>query len=496
MITTSRSLVALVASLSLLAACAVGPDYVRPEPSVPAQFAETGPWKEAVPQEDIARGDWWTVFNDPVLDGLQADAAKRNPDLRAVAARVLQAQAIAGISTSYLYPEIAAGAVTQRFANNPNFATLVDPAMITANTPIITNAYKAVPLYATYEIDLWGRLRRQSESSAAALGASIANFQTALLTLNGDVAQTYFEVRATDELQRLMVENINLHRNTVALFRALRGGGLANEIALSEVETSLRATEAQLQVLEAQRIKLVNKLAILTGVNPEGFSLPRQPYERSVPAIPAGLPSDLLQRRPDIAAAEREMAAANARIGVAVAAYYPAIELTSSVGFESYDLATLTNPTSNIWGLGIKLFQQIFNAGRISLNVERTRAAYEERVALYQAVLLRAFQEVETSLGRLRTLSDQARFQQLAVASANRTATLVTQRFSQGLISQVEVLVAQRAVLAAQGVSVQIVNDQYMTTIALIKALGGGWQDRGKQLPEGSRSMWAPPLKP
>jgi multidrug efflux system outer membrane protein len=215
-----------------------------------------------------------------------------------------------------------------------------------------------------------------------------------------------------------------------------------------------------------------------------------------VPAIPAGLPSDLLQRRPDIAAAEREMAAANARIGVAVAAYYPAIELTSSVGFESYDLATLTNPTSNIWGLGIKLFQQIFNAGRISLNVERTRAAYEERVALYQAVLLRAFQEVETSLGRLRTLSDQARFQQLAVASANRTATLVTQRFSQGLISQVEVLVAQRAVLSAQGVSVQIVNDQYMTTIALIKALGGGWQDRGKQLPEGSRSMWAPPLKP
>ncbi len=493
MIAASRPPIAVVAALSLLAGCMVGPDYVRPETSVPVQFTETGPWKEAVPQETIGRGDWWTLFNDPVLNALQAEAIRQNPDLRAVAARVLQAQAMAGISKSYLYPEVNAGGVGQYFVNNPNFATLIDPALISANTPIMTGAYKAVPLYATYEIDLWGRLRRQTESASAELGASIANFQTAMLTLNGDVAQTYFEVRATDELHRLLVENINLHRSSVGLFRALRGDGLANEIALSEVETSLRTTEAQAQAIEGQRIKLVNKLAILTGANPEGFSLPRQPFDRTVPAVPVGLPSDLLERRPDFAEAEREMAAANARIGVAVAAYYPSIKLTSSVGFESFDLSTLTNPTSNIWGIGFSLFQQIFNAGRITLNVERTRAAYQERVALYQAVLLRGFQEVETSLGQLRTLSEQARYQQLAVASANRTASLVMQRFSQGLISQVEVLVARRAVLAAQSVSVQIVNTQFVTTIALVKALGGGWQDR--QVPDGSRSMWAPPLK-
>ena len=483
--------------MAALAGCEVGPNYVRPQMDVPDKFTEAGPWKEGVPQETIARGDWWTMFSDPELDALQARAVRQNPDVKAVAARVLQAQASAGIARSYLYPTLAGGVIAQRYANNTNFATLVDPATVTENTPTITNAYKAVPIYTAYEIDFWGSVRRQSESAQAELGASIATYHTAMLTLNGDVAQTYFQVRTSDELLRILNEDIELHRNTFNLINARQTDGLSNDLAVAETQTALTTSQAQAEAVKAQRATLVNKLAILTGTNPEGFAVERRPQrsERPIPAVPVGLPSDLLQRRPDIARAEREMAAANAQIGVAIAAYFPQIVLTSSVGFESYALSALTNPMSNIWGIAFSLFQQIFNAGRISLNVEKTRASYEERVALYQAALLRGFQDVETALANLRLLSEQARYQQAAVASANRTALLMAQRFQHGLVSMLDVLIAQRAALASQTVAVQIANEQLVTTVALVKALGGGWQDRPQQLPEGVRSMWAPPLK-
>lgn len=493
--TVTRVVAPVVAVLLATAACdPVGPNYVRPTPPVPDQFAHAGPWKEAVPQETISRGDWWTVFGDPALNTLQLEAVKQNPDLQAVSKRVLQAQAIAGISRSYLYPEVDAGALVQRFANNSNFSTLVDPATVTANTATISGAYKGVPLYATYEIDFWGRVRRQTESAMAELGASVAAYQTAMLTLNGEVAQTYFELRSTDELLRLVNENIKLHRGTVGLFRARRVDGLSSDVMLLEMETALRTTEAQAQTLAVQRSRLVNRLAVLTGANPEGFTVAPQPFRPSIPAVPVGVPSDLLQRRPDIARAERELAAYNAQIGVATAAYYPSVVLTAAVGYESFDLSTLTNPTNNIWGIGLSLFQTIFNAGRTTLNVERTRAAYEEKVAQYQALLLRSFQEVETALSGLSLLSQQARFQAQAVSTASRSSVLAGQRFSQGLTSQIDVFVAQRSELTSRTTSVQIANDQLMTTVALIKALGGGWQDRAGQAPEGLKSMWAPPI--
>jgi len=491
-----RALGAGLAAAASLAGCdPVGPNYVRPEATVPARFVEAGPWKEAVPQDSIARGDWWTIFGDATLNGLQTEAVRRNPDLKAVAARVLQAQAIAGISKSYMYPEIQVGGLAQRFANNSNFAVLVDPATVTANTATITDGFKAVPLYSTWEIDFWGRIRRQMEAAMSELGASIAAYQVALLTLNGEIAQTYFELRTTDELQRVIAENIALRRGTFELVRVRRADGLSSDVALLEAETALRTVEAQAPPLEAQRSRLVHKLAVLTGSTPESLTIGKEPYRPAIPAIPVGLPSDLLQRRPDIARAERELVAYNARIGVAVAAYFPTIQLTSAVGFESFALSTLTQPTSNIWGIGLSLFQSLFNSGRTTLNVERTRAAYEEQVALYQALLLKSFQEVENALAGLRHLGQQARLQQIAVTSASNTAGLAIQRFQQGLVSMLDVLNAQRAVLASRTIAVQITNDQLMTTVALIKALGGGWHDRAQQAPEGLRNMWAPPLK-
>jgi multidrug efflux system outer membrane protein len=480
--------------IATLAACdPVGPNYVRPTADIPEAFVEAGPWKQAVPQDAIARGDWWTLFGDPVLDNLQSETVRQSPDLKAAAARVLQAQAVAGISRSYLYPELAAGGSGQRFANNSNFMTLVNPAMITENTSVITFAYKAMPLWATYELDFWGRVRRMSESAQAEMQASIAAYQTAMLSLNGEVAQTYFEIRTVDELLRLIDENIGVHRATFDLFKSRTADGLTSDVVLLDVQTSLRTIEAQAQALNVQRARLVNKLAVLTGTTPEGFMLAKQPIERTVPGVPVGLPSDLLQRRPDIAMAERELAASNAKIGVAVAAYFPAIQLTSGVGFEAYSIATVANPTANIWGVGFTLFQTLFNAGRIGLNVERTRAAYEEKVAVYQGVLLKAFQEVETALATLSLLERQAQYQRQAVDSASRSATLASQRFQQGLNSQLDVLIAQRALIGAQSVAVQIDNERLSTTVSLIKALGGGWQSRA--VPDGSKSMWAPALR-
>jgi multidrug efflux system outer membrane protein len=484
--------------LATIVACdPVGPNYARPKTDIPEAFAEAGPWKEALPQDTIARGDWWAVFGDPLLNDLQAETVRQSPDLKAAAARVLQAQAVAGISRSYLYPEVNAGALGQRFANNSNATTLVDPGTITENSSVITFAYKAMPLWATYEIDFWGRVRRMSEQAQAEMQASIAAYQTAMLSLNGEVAQTYFEIRTTDELLRLIDENIGVHRATFELFKSRTTDGLTSDVALLDVQTSLRTIEAQAQALHVRRAQLVNKLAVLTGTIPEGFVLAKQPLERplerTVPGVPVGLPSDLLQRRPDIAAAERELAASNAKIGVAVAAYFPNVSLTSGVGFEAFAMATVANPTANIWGVGFTLFQSLFNAGRIGLNVERTRAVYEEKVALYQGVLLKAFQEVETALASLSLLERQARFQQEAVDSASRTATLASQRFQQGLNSQLDVLIARRALIASQSIAVQIDNERLGTTVSLIKALGGGWQ--GRAVPEGSRSMWAPALK-
>ena len=472
-----------VLSACLLSACApVGPDYVRPASIVSPVFTETGPWSIAAPQDDVGRGDWWTVFADPVLNEFQDQAVKQNPDLLAVAWRVRQAQAITGVSSSYLFPEINFGLVDGRSGISPNSSS--DSPNIPSNVnhgymPTLTaNGIAGVPIYANYEIDFWGRIRRQIEASQARLDSSVAAYQTALLTLTGDVAQTYFELRTTDELLRILEENITLRQTARDLVFARRRDGLASDLDLAYVDTELQTTQAELKGIQNSRTQLLYKLAVLVGRQAEGFTIARQPFKLVTPVIPVGLPSDLLQRRPDIAAAERNMVAYNAEIGVAKAAYFPTIQLTGALGFNTSDLSTLANGTSSVWTVGASLFQQIFNAGRIGLNVDRTRAVYQERVAVYQGVLLRAFQEVESSLAGLRFLSGQAVYQNDAVKSADRATFLATKRYRAGLVSLMDVVIAQRASLAAEREAVQISNKQLLTSVALIKALGGGWQVR------------------
>lgn len=454
---------------------AVGPDYARPKESVPNAFKEAGPWREAVPQDLVARGDWWEIFNDGALNELEVQARTTNLGLQAAAARVQQAQAIAGISGSFLYPEVNLNPSAVRYGVSKTRPD--QPSKQPANVNYAINDFR-VPLYASYEVDLWGKLRRLTESADAQAKATLAAYYTVLLTLQGDIAHTYFLIRTSDEELRILRDNIELRRSARDLIAARRKGGLSSELDLARVQTELSFSQADLVAATKRRVELEYTLAILIGVQPEQFQLAARPFDLKPPAIPVGLPSDLLERRPDIAEAERRLAARNAEIGVAKAAYFPSIRLTGAVGVESFDLGQLLNKDSTIWGIGASLWQPVFDAGRIGFNVDRANAAYAENLAFYRERLLKAFQEVESSLAGLRFLGEQAEFQATALENANKATELATVRYQHGLIALTDVIDAERTSLQAQRQALQVLNTQMLTTVALIKALGGGWSDR------------------
>ncbi len=480
----------LASALCLSTGCTVGPDYRRPQEPLPSAFKEAGPWKQAAPSDLIARGDWWTIFGDPVLDQLEADALHGNPRLQAAIARVEQARAVTGIAESYMYPYLSIEATAARYQASGNRPD--QPSKLPGNVQYDSNVFR-VPLYASYEIDVWGRARRLMESARNQAQAAVAAYQTVLLTLEGDIAQTYFALRITDEEIRILRSSVTLRKRARDLVLARKQGGIASELDLVRVEAELASTEAETQAALRRRADLEHALAVLVGKLPESFSLAEQPLNLKAPAIPAGLPSELLERRPDVVEAERLLAARNAEIGVAIGAYFPSIRLTGAIGYESNELNTLFNGDSMIWGLAAGLAQPLFDAGRIRSNVERTRAAYQENVALYRQRLLVAFQDVENALAGLRILDDQAAAQARAVANAEKASTLATARYKAGLVIVLEVIDAERTSLLAQRQNIQLLNQQMATSVALIKALGGGWQ--GRALPREAKQANTTPAK-
>ena len=466
---------AAVCALLLVACSAVGPDYARPKDPVPAAFTETGPWREAAPGDLIGRGDWWEIFNDPTLNDIEVQARKANLGLQVAAARLRQAQAIAGISDSLLYPEVNLAPSAARYGVS---ATRPDqPSKQPGNVAFVINDFR-VPLYASYEIDVWGKMRRLSEAAGAQAKASQAAYYTVALTLEGDIAQTYFLVRASEEELRILRENIGLRARARDFVAARRQSGLSSELDLVRAQTELAFTQAEAEAASKRRAELVYTLAVLVGVQPEQFHLEERGFDLAPPAIPVGLPSDLMERRPDIAEAERRLAARNAEIGVAKAAYFPSIRLTGAVGFQSFDLGQLLDQDSTIWGIGASLWQPVFNAGRIGFDVDRAKAAYDENLAVYRERILKAFQEVETALAGLRILSQQAEYQTVALENANKATRLAMVRYQGGLVAFIEVIDAQRVSLLARRQALQVSSTQMLTTVALVKSLGGGWNER------------------
>ncbi len=451
----------------------IGPDYRPPTNSVPENYkaAKLGQWKEGRPLDGVPKGNWWEVFGDTNLNDLELQAMRANQSLKAAVARVDQARATARVARGDLLPSLSLDPsfARQRYSPNqsPSFGTL------TANT------WQA-PLDLSYEIDLWGRVRRGFESARADAQASLAAFGSVLLTLQADVAQNYFRLRALDAELATVTGTVELRKEQVGLVQSRFNGGIGNDLDIARAETELATTEAEAASLAQQRAELENAIAILAGSNPSSFHVAAETagaWNPQPPEIPAGLPSDLLERRPDVAQAERQLASSNARIGVAKAAFFPVLTLTGSGGYLSADVDTLFNWNSRTWSIGPSLSLPIFAGGRNKANYHRSQAVFEESVANYRQQVLVAFNEVEDSLSGIRHLADQSSAQQRAVMNARRAVGLATNRYQSGIVSYIEVVDASRDALQAERGNAQLAGERLIAAVQLIKALGGGWNN-------------------
>jgi multidrug efflux system outer membrane protein len=447
---------------SAFAVAAVGPDYHRPE------IASAVAWKVATPSAGLPRGEWWTLFNDAALDDLITRALAANQDLVAAAARVEQARAAAGLARSAYLPSVGAGASVERARSSRTTDNVF---------PVAESTTYRGALDASWELDLFGRVRRLNEGARADVAATAADLENVRLALTAEVASSWFTLRALDRELALVNDGVALRRQALELVASRREGGAATDFDLARAEAELASTEAEAAALANRRSAAQNALAVLLGRAAPEFEISSQRFEMAAPpVVPAGLPSELLERRPDIAAAESALAAANARIGVAKAAFFPAISLTGTFGTASGEVDRLFEGDSRLWSVGPSLYLPIFQGGRNKANLARSRAAYEESVAQFRQRVLVAFREVQDALTATQLLADQAAAQDRAVAAARRAGQLAQTRYDAGYVAYFEVIDAQRTVLAAERAATQLSAQRLMNSVALIKALGGGWE--------------------
>jgi multidrug efflux system outer membrane protein len=475
---TSSTFSTFAAAL-LLAGCSVAPVYNRPEAPVGAGFkeaiaaAESKDWKVAEPSDALARGQWWTIFDDPVLDGLQAQAARANPTLQAGLARLAQSRAATGAAESQRLPQVEAGAGATRFRSSPAAQGLPADADVSPQTLWRAQAF------ASYEVDLFGRVASSVAAARADQQQVEGLYRSLLLSIQADVAQNYLALRGLDAEIALLAQTVKLREQALALVERRFTAGEIGELDVARAKTELAVARSEGVALTRRRAELEHALAVLAGSAPAQLSLPPQPLAFRAVAIPAGLPSQLLERRPDIAAAERAMAAANARIGIARAAWFPRLTLTGLLGLESADLGDLARSASRTWALGplagTALAVTLFDGGRRRANEDAALAGYDEAAAAYRQQVLLALREVEDGLSGLRILARQAEEQGHAVASAQRAADLSGTRYSAGYVNYLEVIDAERQVLASRRAATQIERERALATVALIRALGGGW---------------------
>lgn len=492
----SRSpVVVFTASLALLTGCSVGPDYVQPSVPQASAYKESGPWKKAAPRDDISKGDWYTVFRDPKLNELETEAQASSQTLRAAVARVSEARAVARQTEANFFPTLDFEGTGSRQRTSPNNGQL-DAQSGGHGQPFTFTSATVVPFDLSYEVDIWGKVRRAFESSGDLAQASVADYENVLLTLKADVATNYFAVRTADSQIDVQRRTIQYYQDNLNLTNSRFQGGISTQLDVDQAQATLAAAQAQLATLQQSRAQFEHAVAVLLGQPPESFSLRFHPLDNNLPVIPAGLPSDLLERRPDVAAAERRVAAQNAQIGVAIAAYFPQVNLTGQTGFDSGDLGLLFNWESRIWSYGPNIQFPIFEGGQISANVKQQRASYEENVADYRQQVLVAFQDVEDSLSALRYLAQQSEAENRAFDSYKKALDLTNARYTTGLVSYFDVIQAQGLALGAEQLTVQIEGNRIAGTVQLIKALGGGWADSYITKPELGNHVAAPSSVP
>lgn len=463
-------LAALAASIAL-AACAVGPDYVRPQmDEAPAVFKEGQDWKPAQPRDLAAGGKWWEMFGDAQLNALVDQVEISNQNLALAEANFRGAMALVQSSRSALSPTLDASASASRGRSGSGSSS----SSSSSSSSGVRNSY-SFGLTASWEADIWGRVRRDIEASTDSAQASAADLAAARLSAQASLAQSYLQLRVLDAQQQLLDDTVQAYQRSYQLTQNQYAAGMAAKSDVIQAQSQLKSAQASALDNGVTRAQVEHAIALLVGKTPSTFALPKAPLAAAAPPVPQGVPSMLLERRPDVAAAERRVAAANAKIGVAKAAYFPSLTLSASGGYQSSSFADWFTLPGRVWSLGPQLAQNIFDGGARRAATAQAIATYDGTVAQYKQAVLTAFQEVEDNLAALRILEQEASVQNEALLAARQAVTLVTNQYKAGTVSYVNVITAQATAFSAERTSLDIVNRRMTASVLLAKALGGGW---------------------
>jgi NodT family efflux transporter outer membrane factor (OMF) lipoprotein len=460
--------VGLLAAMVFATGCAVGPKYKVPVVVAPAAYKESANWKPAQPSEQQLGGDWWQIFQDPQLNTLEPQINVSNQNLKAAAAQYQQARSALRYVRADYYPTVglSPSATREEYSNNRPASTTTDG--LTFNDFVL-------PVNFSYQTNAWGRVSRNVESYREQAQASAADLAAVNLSMHATLAIDYFAARSLDAEQELLQDTVAQYQQAFDLNKDRYRGGLGSEVEVEQAKTILQTTRAQLVDVGVARAQYEHAVAVLLGKPPADFSLPPLPLTTPPPAIPVGVPSELLERRPDIAAAERRVAAANAQIGLAETAYYPLVNIIGTGGFESGSITTLLQGPGAMWSVGASVAQTLFDGGRRHAAVDEAKASYDSSVASYRQTVLTSFQQVEDNLAALRVLEQEAGVQASAVDAAQRSLDLSNSRYEGGVTSYLEVIIAQNADLSDEVTAVNILGRRMASAVLLVEAIGGGW---------------------
>lgn len=495
----SRAVIFCAATLCLFSSgCVVGPKYHAPAPQAPApaykesttQFTDNGPWTVAQPSDAMLRGKWWEIFNDAELNALEDQLNINNQNIKQYFENFMEARAVVREARSQYFPTLSAAPSVAHSRASGNLGAQTTGSTSSPTTTNLTSTLYSLPLDASWAPDLWGRVRNTVRQAQYTAQVSAADLENERLTEQAALAEDFFEIRGQDELQKLLDETVAADKKQLDLTRSLYESGMTTEIAVVQAETVLRGAQAQATNVGIARAQYEHAIAMLVGKSATGFSIPVKPMTAAPPPIPVGVPSELLQRRPDVAAAERTMAAANATIGIAHAAYYPNLSLTGGGGFESSAIGTWLNWPSRFWSVGAGLSETIFDAGLRRATVQQYVATYNADLAAYRQTVLTAFQQVEDSLAEVRILSKEIDQQQQAVSSAQKYLQLEEARYENGIDPYVDVLIAQNTVLGDIESLNTLQVEEMTSAVALVQTLGGGWD--ASQLPSPTQVTQVP----